>query len=382
MNRNFKLRSYGYIALENKIWFPNLYFNGLVEIDKLTGKIDHIYRFPGYNVRTSFLYSTVCQVDDELILIPNKSSKIAVFHMKTKEISYYELDEKKIGKDQPYFRNAYTYNNVVYMFPSKARFIVKFDVILHTIHYIALDIQEDESRQVHFRQEFEVVGNKVYLRFAEKNSIYIFDLESEKGKTIWLEAGHGYSTINYVNDSFWLAAWETLEFYNWNEKSGKVKVYNCFPAAIQKGKYTFAYAGVIESQIIYFPQQCNMIVSLNILTGEIKCIKEVSSWNEEQLITFYGKKEVNGINVMLSGENNILNFQYSNNNYLIRPYFELNKEFNDFMIKTYMIDEQGYYFFEPYLDLEGFLKMVKNDDNLTVDRNTNFGEKIFRNLRG
>ncbi len=42
MNRLFKLRTLGYAEVEEELWFPNLYFNGLLKLNKRTGRVGYI----------------------------------------------------------------------------------------------------------------------------------------------------------------------------------------------------------------------------------------------------------------------------------------------------------------------------------------------------
>lgn len=381
MNKLYEIKCYGFIEIEDRIFFPNLYFNGIVELNKITGKIQNLYRFTEYGIRTSYLYSTVCRVGNCLVFVPNRSDKIAIFDSVSLEISYFQLDNEKLGKEQPYFRNVCEYNNFVYMLPSKASCIVKFDVKSGAVSYIPIEVNIISIDRVLFRQEYEIIGNKVYIPFAEKGSVCIFDLTTDAFRVADLGIKQGFSTINYAAGRIWLSLWEEFGIIEWNEESGIIREYRDFPEKIEKGKYTFAYSEVINNQIIYFPQQCNMIISLNILTEKISCVRMLDSWKDSALLTLGGRKNTQGFNVVVSYEKDILSVtEAEDGGICIKPYFEVRDDFNKLMIKKYITSEQGYFFMEPYQNLQTFLNMVEHEETVQIGTDNRCGNIIYECL--
>lgn len=379
MNKLFELKCYGFTEMEERVFFPNLYFNGIVELNKITGKIQNLYRFMEYGVRTSYLYSTVCKVDNCFVFVPNCSDKIAIFDLETLESTYIQLDNEKLGKNRPYFRSACEYNNFVYMFPSKSSYIIKFDVKSGIVSYIQIETNRISNDRVLFRQEYEIIRDKVYIPFAEKGNMCIFDLTTDTFKIVDLGIKKGFSTINYAKGRIWMSLWEEFGIIEWNEESGTIKEYRDFPEKIEKGKYTFSYSEVINNQIVYFPQQCNMIISLNVLTGKISCIRTLDNWEDNALLTFGGRKNEQGFYVVVSYEKDILFVTETEDEKIcIRPYFQVNDDFNKSMIKKYITSEQGYCFMEPYQDLQTFLNMVKNEEAVQIATDNGCGNLIYK----
>lgn len=381
MNKLYELKCYGFTEIEDRVFFPDLYFNGIVELNKITGKIQNLYRFMEYGVRTSYLYSTVSRVGNCLVFVPNRSDKIATFDLFSLEISYVQLDNEKLGKEHPYFRSACEYNNFVYMFPSKASYIVKFDVKSGVVNYIQIEVNRISDDRVLFRQEYEIIRNKVYIPFAEKGSVCIFDLITDTFKIVDLGIKQGFSTINYVEGRIWMSLWEDFGIIEWNEESGTIREYRDFPEKIEKGKYTFSYSEIIGNQIIYFPQQCNMIISLDIMTGKISCVRVLDSWKDSTLMTFCGKKNAEGFYVVVSYEKDILSIMETKDGKIcMKPYFEVNDDFNKSMIKKYIMAEGGYFFMEPYQNLQTFLNMVEHEENVYLEAGNHCGESIYKHL--
>ena len=50
MNRLYKLRSLGYAEVNGEIWFPNRYFNALVKVNKTSGEVHLVNKFPNYDI--------------------------------------------------------------------------------------------------------------------------------------------------------------------------------------------------------------------------------------------------------------------------------------------------------------------------------------------
>ena len=50
MEMLYKLRCLGFVEIGDDIWFANLYFNALVRLNKRTGKIEDLKKFPGYTI--------------------------------------------------------------------------------------------------------------------------------------------------------------------------------------------------------------------------------------------------------------------------------------------------------------------------------------------
>lgn len=381
MGKLYDLRCYGFVEIEDSVFFSNLYFNGIVELNKVTGRIHNLYRFKEYGVRTSYLYSTVCRVDNCLVFVPNRSDKIAVFDLTTLEISYFQLDSEKIGRKHPYFRGAYEYRDFVYMFPSKASYIVKFEVKSGVVKYIQIVENKTSDDMVLFRQEYEIIRDKVYIPFAQKGSVCIFDLLTDTFRIVDLGIKQGFSTINYANGTIWMSLWEEFGIIEWDEESGMIKEYRDFPEKIEKGEYTFSYSEVIGNQIIYFPQQCNMIVSLDILTRKTSCVSILDNWKDSTLMTFCGMKSSQGLYVVVSDEAAVLSVMVDKDGEVcIKPCFGGSDDFNKIMIKKYLIAEQGYFYMEPYQDLRTFLNMIEHEEDVNIVAGSHCGELIYKNL--
>lgn len=350
-----KMKLYGLVEEGERIFFPNLSFNALVELDKRTGRIINLHRFLPYSVRKSYLYSTACKVNKEIVLVPNNSSRIAVFNLETQEMTYVDLDRKKAGCDDTCFRCAYAYQNFVYMFPSKARCILKLDVGTREISYIDIGVVLGAGK-AYFRQDYVVVEERIYVPFAELNQVYSMDLRTQKAQIFTLDTEGGFSTICYLGGRFYLSSWKRFEVIEWDGKSAQVRKYCDFPEGIEKKQYTFAFGAVIDQRIIYFPQQCNMILSFHTQSKEIKCLRKVEGWQEQPLITYGGQEIAGGGYFVISDEIDLI--QSAEDVTAGAAHLKMDRAYNKTMIWRYIGKEQGNFYREEEQDLCDFLEIL------------------------
>ncbi len=370
-----KMKLYGMVEAGERIFFPSLTFNALVELDKRTGKIIKLHRFLPDGVRKSYLYSTACKVGNEIILVPNNSARIAVFNLETQNMAYADLDMKKIGCDDTCFRCAYAYQNFVYMFPSKARCILKFNVETRKISYMDIGTTL-EAGKAYFRQDYAVAKGRIYVPFAELNQIYSMDLRTQEAQIFTLDTEGGFSTICYLGGRFYLSSWKRFEVIEWDGKSAQVKKYCDFPEGIEKKQYTFAFGAVLDQQIIYFPQQCNMILSFDTLTKQMKCLRKVEGWQEQSLITYGGQESAGGGYFVISDEISLI--RSAEDVTAGNVYLKIDSAYNKTMIWRYIGKEQGNFYREEEQNLGNFLEILgaREEDQRTGGNLC--GEEIYR----
>ena len=233
MNRLYKLRSLGYAEVNGEIWFPNRYFNALVKVNKTSGEVHLVNKFPNYDIRQRGLYTSVCYVGGKLVFIPGQSNEILSYDVKTEEYVSVELDIQKVGKDKWYFWNAYVYHQYVYMLPRKSKCIVRYDILENSVKYLenALNkiISSFSEGTPCFVGQFEIVEGKIYMPFEKINAVAIFNLESEEIDIKYLDIENGCSTINYVEGNFYMASCDFPIIYKWNKGENTIKKFDAFP---------------------------------------------------------------------------------------------------------------------------------------------------------
>lgn len=388
VNKLYKLRSFGYVVIDNDIWFLNCYFNALIKINKLSGKIEVIEKTPGYNVREKRLYRMVCYVDGKLIFVPGRSERVVSYDIGTGEFSSCYLDVDKVGERKPYFWNAYVYYNYVYMFPRKAKCIIKYDIVKNTIKYLenslnkVPDFLSEESAC--FVKQFEIIEEKIYIPFERLNAVAVFDIGNENLDIKYLNIKEGCSTINYVDGYFYLASCTSPVLYRWDVETGRVWTYD-FPEEFQAGRSPMFFEAIkMEDRLIFFPFHCDIIISFDINAKRFTIEQRNLEMEENDAgVTYFIEKNKGQNHSFLADVNGLCSINYEGGKLKISPYFCQDdlynkKQINKFLLKNSYFDA----YFEGEVTLEEYVEVLENADNkLVFEKESLYGKLIFDQLQ-
>lgn len=365
------LRSRGYVEIENEIWFPNFNFNALVKLEKSSGKIRVIDRFPNFSIEKRSLYSTVCHVKDWLVFVPYNSDEIVSYNIRTKEFVSALLDQKYVGERREYFLSAYVHDRSVYMFPMAAKCLVRYDVYDRSAVYLTDPyIDSIPETSFCFGQEFEVVDKKVYLPFLNVNAVAVLDVQKERLDIRNLQFGEGCSTINYGGGFFYLASTGKGELYRWEMGTGDVEIYH-FPKELEAVEYAFLCSCRREDKLLFFPDMGNMVVSFDIRSGKMREERRIN----EPTITFFIKENV----ILMEHMNHLCSFSYSAGKLSFAPYLQMDDPYNREEILRFLLQE-GYFgvLTEEDISLEDYVKVLKRmDSKQKADRKDSYGNVIW-----
>lgn len=382
MHDLFKLRYYGYVEINDDIWFANQFFNALIKLNKLTGKIQIVDKFPDYEIGCIGLYSTVLRVDENLIFVPNKSEKIVAFNIKTKKFSIAPLDLDKVGKKEFYFLNAYVYKQYVYMFPVEADCLIRYNVVENTIKYIFFPNAISVLKlKIYFIKQYEVIDKKIYIPFAELNAIAIFNPQNEDLRIVYLNIEGGCSSINYLEGYFYLAASKTAKIYQWDEDTGEIKIYDDFPGRFEADGYIFLDTCVIEGGIFFFPFFSNMIISFDISSKIIYEQKQIYNVKDECKVYF--AKKIRDVYYVLSADmDDLCILKYRDQKIELKPIYMQDNTYNRKEIGEFLLTNKYYDSFvesentlEQYIDL-----LVSTNKSSFSAENNHYGSSLWKTI--
>lgn len=387
MNILYKMRSYGYVESGNDIWFSNLYFNALIRLDKLSGKIQVMKKFPDCAVGDSWMHSEVNYLKNQLIFTPAMAESIVSYHVQTGKFFSIALEKKYIGERKPYFGSAYLKDKYIYMFPIKAKCMIKYNVIDHSIEYLTNSVNEivnssSEEFECFYRQ-FEVIDEKIYIPFLEINAVAVFNLKDESLDIHYLKIAGGCSTINYIGGYFYLGSWKSSKIYRWDIKTGEIVLYNTFPKKFFQGNKTFACAHWVEKHLVFFPEMSNMIISMDVKTGKIKREQQIYNTGGESIHTFFADNAEKAHKVLMVDMEGICLYGYEKGKWKLAQYCRMDDLYNRKQISNYLLNF-GYYknFYERDDDLEKYIDILYNADEINSGkRNGNCGKKIFSQMQ-
>lgn len=383
----YKLRCLDLVEKGNDIWFPNLYFNALIKIDKISGKIQIIDKFPNYRLEEQWLYTAVCIVDNKLVFVPHGSREIVSYDMIANQFTTVALNLDVVGTTWGYFLCAYAYKKFIYMFPAYTRCIVRFDTENNSIAYFDLGLnavlRSLPKTAVCFIKEYEVIGCKIYIPFAMINAIAVFDLEKEQLEIKYLNIVGGCSTIKYAEGSFYLASCKDNRIYCWNEKTEKIMVYDEFPKEFVSGKYMFSCSYAVGNKIVFMPLESNMIISLNLRTKKICCDGQITNKNKESWKTYFVKRKEDKTILMTADDMTPCLAEYKNDNLEFVPYYICNDLFNREKIREFFLENIHFSIVqERMMDLEEYIEILKKIDNLIHNNKIKkLGKIIFEQIQ-
>ena len=385
MNKLYDLRCQGYVEINEDIWLPNLNFNALIKLRKGSGRIQIMDKFPHYDVLCGWLYASVCYVAEKLIFVPLNSDEVVSYNLKTKEFISAALNKKHVGESKGYFASAYVYGRYVYMFPVRAKCIVKYDVDRNKIYYLtdSLNTMANTSMEAapYFYQEFEIVDEKIYMPFLEINAVGIFDVKNESMDIKYLDIVGGCSTISFIRGYFYLSSTKTKKIYRWEARTGEIQVYDIFPEDFAKGKEDYLFMGGCElaDSLVLFPAFGNMIISFDPNTGKISKVQKIE--DSGQLCTYFVSREKQ--HVLMESIGGISSFRDESSKLELHSYCHLDHQHNKRAINAFLrkyICQDSY--IEGRIELAHYIEIVAEDDQSAArGEKSKCGKTIFFRTR-
>lgn len=137
---NYLLCSESFFANAESIWFSAFSHNGLYQIDRVSGCIKSVVKFPWEKGMASRLYGKVVQSGKRLVFAPLAAHSIAIYNQETHELKMLPLlkkvDRHTVDPDKSTkFWTLAAYKNKVFMFGWDYPAIVELDMDTETIHY-------------------------------------------------------------------------------------------------------------------------------------------------------------------------------------------------------------------------------------------------------
>ncbi len=337
MKSIYNFRYGSYLEIEDKIWFFNQNFNGLVSVGKCDGKIINIYRDPRTVIQGRFLYSSIAYYEHNIILIPLVCSSIAIFDMNKEEFSYIELDRALFTDGNVRFIGYCQVGKYIYMFPGNMSALVKLNSETMEIQYINKGIEKQirNSAGCVFRNQFEIVDNKIYMPFLSSSGIAVYDMETDCFEVKLEKQLRNCSTISYKDGLFYIGSWNEKRLYIWDENSGLTKKVDIDIAL--DSEYTFNASHIDNDKLFLVPYHADEMVLYDIKKGTYALYHYDVDLKE--LNTSYLVKKDNGT-MCLAGTNTIWEISMSNEDMQLIPYVEMDEEYNRHTIARYFLDSK------------------------------------------
>lgn len=288
---NYLLCSENFFIHEEYVWFSAFSHNGLYQIEKVSGHIKSVMKFPGEKGMAFRLYGRVVQNGKYLVFVPLAAHAIAIFNLESNELKMLPLLNKiggqkaDIDKSIKFWSSA-AYKNKVFLFGWEYPAIVELDMDTSEMHCYTewmdeLDAKVPKSELCYFGIG-AVQGNYVYLPLLRGGFVMRFDMETAEHKWIKVECGiKGFAGVSFAGEDMWLVPSEYKDIIKWNSKSrvgkklkvpyadcGEIGIPFYAPLIGEKGIYLFpaGMEGVYfidpEKDIIYRHERLSSILSM------------------------------------------------------------------------------------------------------------------------
>lgn len=340
MEFNYKMRCFGFEATTNHLWYSECNYNALICLDKTDGRIRKIVRIPGNDLCDRNLYSLIFKINQDLILVPNRSNRITCYNIDRGCFSSIPIDDHVMISPASNYTAAYRYGNTIIMLPNRADKIIVYDYISRTIS--AIEIKNDlldrlyPKRGVQFRPQYEVVEDYLFIPFTDAGAILKIHLPTKHIEVKLVTGMTGCDTINYYKGTFYLASWNEKKIYALNKELSIIAEYTSFPDEMKADKMIFAYSLLIGETLLYLPQLGNMIVSFDLTKKRIKKEVQIDTVNMNQLKTYFARMQKDKIISLMAGDSCPSVFFYADNALCKKPYCAWDAEYNSKVTKEYL----------------------------------------------
>jgi len=259
------------------LWMVVDEYNTLCKMNLLSGEISSVFKFEGILVKDS-IYPSPLKVTNRLILAPFNAQEICEYNLDTQETKKTALREPLEWGN---FRQSIVYKSYVFMIPDCYPAILRYDLRTGTCTYYKKCIKELLKYRTSNRMELLgtccVRDSKILAPSLLSNHVLEFDMDSGSYKIYTLGSEkENYGTIIDDGHEYWLLPWTTKTIVRWNYVTGEVKEYKDYPddfvcsSDVNGGTYMFTGAVYSNNAIWIFPCYANMILCLDVVTGQIK----------------------------------------------------------------------------------------------------------------
>lgn len=246
MSSVFKSRFCSFVETANLLWFSECNYNALLCIDRTDGKIRKIVMIPDDDIRGRDLYSCIFKIDNDLILVPNRSNRIVCYHIDNDSFSSIFIDEYVKVSLVSNYKAACQWGSEIIMLPNRADKIIIYNHLERKI--LTIEIKSDDldklypNRVIQFRPQFEIIDDYLLIPFLEVGAILKINLSTKETEIILVEGLSGCDTINYYDGIFYLASWSQKKIYALNMNFNIIEEYTEYPTELEADKLIFAYS--------------------------------------------------------------------------------------------------------------------------------------------
>lgn len=249
------------IAIKDNVGYASDYDkNGLFEVDMKTGKCEFLDIFEEQPIQKKRLHSCAKWIEDKIYFIPDSANKIAVYNLNNRKLESISIPKPNENlytfyKKNYNFIDALEYKGYLWLLPCTYPGVLKLDIQTNEIEIINGWINDIEY---YFRAKICLQNNKIIIPNGIGNEVFIFDLETEKGKIINIGSqNNGNMCVRKIRDKYWFAPRSPGAIISWNIVTNEIKEYENYPEDFEMGKITFSNIYSYREDIVFSPANAN-----------------------------------------------------------------------------------------------------------------------------
>lgn len=272
---------------EDKAYAASMLFNGLFEVDMISGKCKYVDMFPDERRNGRRLYFAAECCKGKIVFAPMTAERIAVYDTVTgtfEMLEFMDSDNEQYRRGNK-FSNVLVHDNKVFLIGATYPYIIKLDVATYNLEYIPINITDCFN----FRKGI-LVGEVYYVSSFNSNYILEFDMRSEQVAVYNLPCDFkGSWNMCYDGNAFWLDSQRSdMALVCWEKKNNAVSMISEFPEGFQAFSGNTWHRLIFSNGFIWaIPTKANMIIKIDVGTQTVTCGQKVQASDGEQTIYYF-----------------------------------------------------------------------------------------------
>lgn len=189
----------------DKIWFSNLSFNSLMQMDLNTAKITVIGKFPDYGIEERNLHRRVFLYGNRLYFIPRYGKTIDIY-----DISENNFKTIKMPEINTPIADAVKIKKEIWMFPASTEdsvYVFHIDdrtVTPHTWLFDQINKSAEDTNMLLSVSSVTYRDNLIWIGIYNKNLLYRIDVKKRMIQEIQLSPDFHIESVDAKGDKLWL----------------------------------------------------------------------------------------------------------------------------------------------------------------------------------
>jgi len=263
---------------DGKAWFVHSHYNALCEMDLQTGSVAIIGRIPNEPDNVPKLYHDVIKVDNKLYFSPSLAREILEYDLQTG--SFRKIPFKNLMNDKTNFSRMVRYKNNLYFLPTNHSSLMRYNLKTRSLKYYNI-FHEVIKREPKGKEPMEkfigammIEGNLLLMASCQTNAVIEFNMDTEEKIVHRVGSDHNtFYRMDYDGKDYWFIPHESRSIVRWNRLTGKTIEYDQFPEGFEGDKNAFLQIIHCDDYMLVFPKTANMILKIEIESGQISEFK-------------------------------------------------------------------------------------------------------------